>query len=167
MSKYSDEQLAGMAKTLGDRRTPFMDWLDQRESGGAPASTELSSRADALDREMARKLQEADGGDVMSAAANQEPIKNETPANTGDSADSDAGNQEPIKNADLASIFTGLASRGLAKSRAKQAAAVHPQAEQIAYVQENFHDILIQLMESGKLEVNGSKTVTEDNKTCL
>jgi len=65
------------------------------------------------------------------------------------------------------SIFTGLAARGLAKTRAKQAAESHPQAEQIAYVQENFHDILIQLMESGKLEVNGAKTVTEDNKSCL
>jgi hypothetical protein len=84
----------------------------------------------------------------------QEPIKNETPANTGDSADSDAGNKEPIKNADLASIFTGLASRGLAKSRAKKAAEAHPRAAQIAYVQDNFHDILTELEDKGLVKIN-------------
>lgn len=209
------------------------------------------------------------------SAANQEPVKNEPPANTGDSADRDAGNQEPIKNAepspldftpkqyhearmkwvaqeyglsnaevrqdydtdaarkadddawvaavrqafkegrdvprstldkleelrpgafgsflhdhpdakvpagyqtpdaratekasadakkdarsdvaqpsDLASIFTGLASRGLAKSRAKKAAEAHPRAAQIAYVQDNFHDILTELEDKGLVKIN-------------
>lgn len=208
-------------------------------------------------------------------ASNQEPVKNETPANTGDSADTDAGNQEPIKNAEpspldftpkqyhearmkwvaqeyglsnaevrqdydtdaarkaddnawvaavrqafkegrdvprstldkleelrpgafgsflhdypdakvpagyqtpdaratekasadakkdarsdvaqpsgLASIFTGLASRGLAKSRAKKAAEANPRAAQIAYVQNNFHDILTELEDKGLVKIN-------------
>lgn len=270
-------------KTLGDRRTPFIDWLDQRESGGALASTELSSRADALDREMARKLQEADGGDVMSAAANQEPIKNETRANAGFAAESAPADQEATKTAEFApdgnglsqsakrlresskgkpssdtdvglntvggvkyvsfvdavaatrraiesgirpvpfqihdaldiligdaqrvidaavgsasavesqsqpkneaarpaattpavgnapspleALFSDLNSDSTRKAnKAKKAAAKLPEAARIEYVQANFHDILMQMMEAGALEVNGFATLTEENAPCL
>ena len=89
-------------------------------------------------------------------------------AESDDRKQSEREAQSSIKQpSDLESIFAGLSSRGLAKSRAQKAAAAHPRSEQIAYVQENFHDILIQLMEAGKLEVNGSKSVTEENKQCL
>lgn len=225
-------------KTLGDRRTPFMNWLDQRESGGALASTELSSRADALDREMARKLQEADGGDVMSAAANQAPIKSETRIDaelTSKAAPSDqeaikkptsdsslfrdsswviknkdtgeivmetfdrakvdalntskyeavpilehlqslnkkepgAAEQPAVGNAPspLEALFSDLNSDSTRKAnKAKKAAAKLPEAARIEYVQANFHDILMQMMEAGALEVNGFATLTEDNAPCL
>ncbi|MCK6392065.1 hypothetical protein [Zoogloea sp.] len=52
-------------KTLNERRAPFMDWLDRQQAGGAAqASPESTARAEALDQEMARKLQEAEGGDT-------------------------------------------------------------------------------------------------------
>lgn len=57
-------------------------------------------------------------------------------------------------SSDLASIFTGLSSRGLAKSRAKKAAEAHPRAAQIAYVQDNFLDIMTELEDSGIVKIN-------------
>ncbi len=54
----------------------------------------------------------------------------------------------------LSDIFTGLSSRGLAKTRAEKAAAAHPRAEQIAYVQENFMDILTELEDAGIVKIN-------------
>lgn len=69
--------------------------------------------------------------------------------------DSERNAQSSIKQpTDLASIFTGLASRGLAKSRAKKAAEAHPRAAQIAYVQDNFHDILTELEDKGLVKIN-------------
>lgn len=69
--------------------------------------------------------------------------------------DSERNAQSSIKQPnDLASIFTGLASRGLAKSRAKKAAEAHPRAAQIAYVQDNFHDILTELEDKGLVKIN-------------
>jgi len=53
------------------------------------------------------------------------------------------------------------------KEAAEADAKAHPRAEQIATVQSQFHDILLSLMEQGKLEVNGQKSLTEDNKSCL
>lgn len=64
-------------------------------------------------------------------------------------------------------IFEGLAARGGKKKSAQDAAKAHPKSALIAQVQDNYHDILISLMDSGRLEVNGSKTVNEDNKSCL
>lgn len=167
-------------KTLGDRRTPFMDWLDQRESGGALASTELSSRADALDQEMARKLQEAEGSDVAPAAVNQEPIKNETRASAGPAAEISTSDQAPVKKpaadspavgnapSPLEALFSDLNSDSTRKAnKARKMAAKLPEAARIEYVQANFHDILMQMMEAGALEVNGFATLTEDNAPCL
>ena len=80
-----------------------------------------------------------------------------------------AKNQEPTKlSVDLESLFADLDSPTVRKAnKAKKAAKLHPQAAEIDYVQNNYHDILIQLMDAGKLEVNGSKFVTEENKSCL
>ena len=57
-------------------------------------------------------------------------------------------------SADLTNIFAGLSSRGLAKSRAQKAAEAHPRAAQIAYVQDNFMDILTELEDSGLVKIN-------------
>jgi len=71
-------------------------------------------------------------------------------------------------NPALESLFADLDSSTVRKAnKAKKAAKLHPQAAEIDYVQNNYHDILIQLMDAGKLEVNGSKSVTEENKSCL
>lgn len=142
-------------KTLSDRRAPFMDWLDQREAGSAQASKGSAEKSEALDREMARKLQEADGGGAVTAAANQEPIKNPAPA---------VGNAP----SPLEALFSDLNSDSTRKAnKAKKAAAKLPEAARIEYVQANFHDILMQMMEAGALEVNGFATLTEDNAPCL
>lgn len=73
-----------------------------------------------------------------------------------------SGQESPQKDAqpdntqpsDLPGIFTGLASRGLAKTRAQKAAEAHPRAAQIAYVQDNFMDILTELENSGLVKIN-------------
>ncbi|OPZ57339.1 MAG: hypothetical protein BWY87_01650 [Deltaproteobacteria bacterium ADurb.Bin510] len=110
-------------------------------------------------------------------AANQEPIKNETRANAGPAPADRASDQEPIKNpapavgnapSPLEALFSDLNSGSTRKAnKAKKAAAKLPQAARIDYVQANFHDILIQMMEAGALEVNGATTLTEDNAPCL
>ena len=40
-------------------------------------------------------------------------------------------------------------------------------AENIRTVDEQFHDMLMSLMDAGALEINGQKTVTEDNEKCV
>ena len=70
-------------------------------------------------------------------------------------------------DADLVAIFEGMDSGGLAKNRAEKAAAEHPMAESIRAVDEGFHDMLMKLMDAGALEINGQKTITEDNKKCV
>jgi hypothetical protein len=78
-------------KTLKDRRSPFLDWLDQQQAGEvAQPTAELTARAEALDQEMERKLQEAE--------SDQDPIKNETRADAGPDAKFAPAEQEPIKN---------------------------------------------------------------------
>jgi len=68
----------------------------------------------------------------------------------------------------LEALFSDLNSESTRKAnKAKKAAAKLPEAARIEYVQANFHDILIQMMEAGALEVNGSATLTEDNTPCL
>lgn len=68
----------------------------------------------------------------------------------------------------LEALFSDLNSDSTRKAnKARKAAAKLPQAERITYVQANFHDILIRLMEAGALEVNGTSTLNEDNKQCL
>ena len=61
---------------------------------------------------------------------------------------------EVAQPSDLTNIFAGLSSRGLAKSRAQKAAEAHPRAAQIAYVQDNFMDILTELEDSGLVKIN-------------
>jgi hypothetical protein len=51
-------------------------------------------------------------------------------------------------------IFAGLDKRGLAKTRAEAAFTARPDGAQIKYVQENFHDILIQLEDADKVKIN-------------
>lgn len=70
-------------------------------------------------------------------------------------------------DAALVAIFEGMESGGLAKNRAEKAAAEHPMAESIRAVDERFHDMLMSLMDAGALEINGQKTITEDNKKCV
>ena len=77
----------------------------------------------------------------------------------------EAAKVEP--DADLVAIFEGMESGGLAKNRAEKAAAEHPMAETIRAVDDGFHDMLMSLMDAGILEINGQKTITEDNKKCV
>jgi len=87
------------------------------------------------------------------------------PAPSEASAAPEATKVEP--DADLIAIFEGMDSGGLAKNRAEKAAAEHPMAENIRAVDDGFHDMLMSLMDAGILEVNGQKTITEDNKKCV
>lgn len=112
--------------------------------------------------------------------ANQDPIKNENRAKAGPAAETSPPDQGPIKNSEPASpsvgnapsplevLFSDLNSDSTRKAnKARKAAAKLPEAARIEYVQANFHDLLIQLMDAGKLEVNGATTLTEDNASCL
>lgn len=65
-----------------------------------------------------------------------------------------AGQQTQVRTKSLESIFEGLNGRGLALARAQAAADAHPAAAQITFVQDNFYDILAQLEESGRVEIN-------------
>ena len=100
-------------------------------------------------------------------------------ANYGGEKSEDSGHPDPAEasaapeaakvepDADLVAIFEGMESGGLAKNRAEKAAAEHPMAENIRAVDEQFHDMLMSLMDAGALEINGQKTITEDNKKCV
>ncbi len=114
------------------------------------------------------------------APATQNPIKNENRAKAGPTAETSPPDQSPIKNSEPASpsvgnapspleaLFSDLNSDSARKAnKARKAAAKLPEAARIEYVQANFHDLLIQLMDAGKLEVNGATTLTEDNASCL
>ena len=113
-------------------------------------------------------------GDIFDQPAatprdNQNPIKTETRASTGLAVEAASANQEKAKSpSDLEALFSGLDSSSVRKAnKAKKLAAKMPQAARIDYVQANFHDILMQMMDAGALEVNGASTLTEDNKSCL
>ena len=87
-----------------------------------------------------------------------------------DEAARPASGQPAVGNAPspLEALFSDLTSGSTRKAnKAKKAAVKLPQAARIDYVQANFHDILIQMMEAGALEVNGATTLTEDNAPCL
>lgn len=105
---------------------------------------------------------------VAGVLANYGSEKNEDskqPAPSEAGAAPEAAKVEP--DADLVAIFEGMESGGLAKNRAEKAAAEHPMAENIRTVDEQFHDMLMSLMDAGVLEINGQKTITEDNKKCV
>ena len=81
-----------------------------------------------------------------------------------------AADQPAVGNAPspLEALFSDLTSGSTRKAnKARKAAAKLPQAARIEYVEANFHDLLIQMMEAGALEVNGATTLTEDNAPCL
>lgn len=60
----------------------------------------------------------------------------------------------PTRQPETVVIFAGLDKRGLAKTRAEAALAEHPNSEKLKYVQDNFHDILIQLEDADKVKIN-------------
>lgn len=72
-------------------------------------------------------------------------------------------NQDPLE-----ALFVGLDSSSKRKAnKTSKTVARQPQADRINYVQANFHDLLIQAMDAGSLEVNGVTTLTEENQSCL
>lgn len=94
--------------------------------------------------------------DQPAPAANQNPIKTETRANTGPEAESASANQETVKPSPaLESLFSDLDSSTVRKAnKAKKAAKAHPLADKIQNVQDNFLDILQELEDSGKVKIN-------------
>lgn len=139
--------------------------LAEESRAKAERDADNKARADA-DRDTFTLTGSDRAADVMAAqgqgglfdaptAANQEPIKNPAPA---------VGNAP----GPLEALFSDLNSDSTRKAnKAKKAAAKLPEAARIEYVQANFHDILMQMMEAGALEVNGFATLTEDNAPCL
>ena len=113
----------------------------------------------------------AAGFDGMSTAADVESADIEQIARESAErpiADADAASPPQAGGPTLKDIFAGLDSSGLPKSAATDAAQNHPQADLIARVNDQFHDLLLDLMETqGVLEVNGYNTETEENKPCL
>lgn len=87
-------------------------------------------------------------------AAREEAERNRTPSEKEADDAKRETRSEVAQPSDLTNIFAGLSSRGLAKTRAQKAADAHPRAEQIAYVQDNFLDILTELEDSGIVKIN-------------
>ena len=102
---------------------------------------------------------------VLASYGGEQKAEPQQPAPTQDRPAPDVSAEKPA--ADLVAIFEGMDSGGLAKNRAEKAAAEHPMASNIRAVDEGFHDMLLNLMDAGALEINGQKTITEDNKECL
>jgi hypothetical protein len=63
-------------------------------------------------------------------------------------------NAQVVAAQSLQTIFESLDKRGLAKTRAEAAFVSRPDGAQIKYIQENFHDILIQLEDADKVKIN-------------
>lgn len=63
-------------------------------------------------------------------------------------------NAKSVASQPLQAIFESLDKRGLARTRAEAAFTARPDGAQIKYVQENFHDILIQLEDADKVKIN-------------
>jgi hypothetical protein len=119
-------------------------------------------------------------GEDAPAATNLPPIKNETRADAGPKVETAPADQAPVKKpaaeqsaeksvtSPLATLFSDLDSTSTRKAnKASRAAQSHPKAAEIDYVQKNFHDVLLRLMEEGKLTVNGVSSVSEENSKCL
>ena len=87
-------------------------------------------------------------------AAREEAERSQTPSEKEADDAKRETRSEVAQPSDLTNIFAGLSSRGLAKTRAQKAAQAHPRAEQIAYVQDNFLDILTELEDSGIVKIN-------------
>ena len=63
-------------------------------------------------------------------------------------------NAQVVAAQPLQTIFESLDKRGLARARAEAAFTARPDGAQIKYIQENFHDILIQLEDADKVKIN-------------
>lgn len=138
---YMQAQAAVLAEMgIGENASGEIDATDAQWS-------EIERRTDARLRATGRV---ADSADRTSARPDAQNTKSPASATPG-----------------TAAIFSGLDGRGMKKKRAQEEADAHPRSKQIAYVQDNFHDILIGLMDSGQLAVNGQTTLTKENKSCL
>ena len=178
LESYSQQDLAARdeAQRLADEaRAKAERDADRKAQADADRDTFTLTGSDRAADVMATQGQ--GGLSDAPAARNQEPIKNETRTNAGPAPADRDSDQEPIKNpapavgnapSPLEALFSDLNSDSTRKAnKAKKAAAKLPEAARIEYVQANFHDILMQMMEAGALEVNGFATLTEENAPCL
>lgn len=119
-------------------------------------------------------------GQREGADKNQDTIKSEPRADAGPATENVPANQEPAQAqpaqpavideapSPLEALFAGLDSASKRKAnKTRKTVAGQPQADRINYVQANFHDLLIQAMDAGSLEVNGVANLTEENQSCL
>lgn len=115
---------------------------------------------DQLEAEWLKWAEEKEGRSLdagQDATAEQAEGRDEEPASQEFAVEQEQADATPeniTPDAELTSIFTGLSSRGLAKTRAQKAAESHPRSQQIAYVQENFLDILSELEDAGLVKIN-------------
>ncbi|WP_149425232.1 hypothetical protein [Oryzomicrobium terrae] len=123
-------------------------WLAAREAGADVKAIRL----DAPIRDLVKLAHEFPSSTTSTASEAAVPAK------------ADATQAQP---SELESLFERLGAKGRMRKVAEKEAADHPRAEQIKTVTTDFHDILIALMDAGKLEVNGHNSLTEDNKACL
>lgn len=153
----SESQASGSEDFLTGQTPAELAQKQQREDAATKAEAQRQQdaerRAQADSERDTFALTGSDRAADVGAAAGQKDIFSSPPAQ--DTAP------------DLESIFDRLDRRGRMKSAAEADAKAHPRAEQIATVQKDFHDILIALMDNGKLEVNGQTSLTEDNKSCM
>lgn len=162
--KPSSDTDVGLNTVGGVKYVSFVDAVAATrraiESGIRPVPFQIHDALDILIGDAQRVIDAAVGG--ASAVESQSQPKNE--------AARPAATTPAVGNAPspLEALFSDLNSGSTRKAnKAKKAAAKLPQAARIDYVQANFHDILIQMMEAGALEVNGATTLTEDNAPCL
>lgn len=123
-------------------------WLAAREAGADVKAIRL----DAPIRDLVKLAHEFPSSTTSAASEAAAPAK------------ADAATTQP---SELESLFERLGAKGRMRKVAEKEAAAHPRADQIKTVATDFHDILIALMDAGKLEVNGHNSLTEDNKSCL
>lgn len=147
--KFSD-LAAAMARDLGTTPIKLKPYLRSWYSGARDMMEDHGLSVDGMD-----------SPDVVRTELAKIDSQNADAAQSGPEPGSDT-------NKSLTEIFTGLDSSGLPKAQATEAAKAHPQADLIEQVNSQFHDLLLDLMETqGVLEVNGQTTETEDNKSCL
>ena len=184
LTRYTNEDIArreAEAKAQAEAKAAADRAADQKAQADAERDTFTLTGSDRAADVLAAQGQ---GGlfDKPETAI-QDPARGdlrETRANAGLAAGAAPADQETAKNladdspsvgnapSPLEALFSDLTSGSTRKAnKAKKAAAKLPQAARIEYVQANFHDLLIQMMEAGALEVNGATTLTEDNAPCL
>lgn len=174
LQAYSEQDLANRAEA--ERQAAELRAKDdKRAEDKAHADSERNSFALTGSDRPADVLAAQGQEGLFDQPANQNPIKKPADvslANEGETVQPAESKETaaPAESAPspLESLFEELDSTSTRKAnKARRAASKHAQADRINYVQANFHDLLIQAMEAGNLEVNGARTLTEDNKTCL